>query len=80
MKIAFQELLVQTTDPAHAAIATWGAPQFLTFGPGEKLHYSCSYTNPGTSTITVGTSALNNETCMAIGYHFPAASQPVSCY
>src|SRR5207245_7939354 len=65
------EQLVKTTDWEHAAVARWGASPFLTFAPGEKLHYECSYNNDTASTIVVGNSAKTNEMCMAVGYYFP---------
>jgi copper type II ascorbate-dependent monooxygenase-like protein len=67
------DVLVDTTDWSHAAISRWGAPSFLTFAPGEQLHYQCSYMNDTANTITVGESAEKNEMCMAVGYYFPAA-------
>jgi Copper type II ascorbate-dependent monooxygenase, C-terminal domain len=67
------QTLVDTTDWSHATISRWAAPSFLTFAPGEQLHYQCSYMNDTTSTITVGESAEKNEMCMAVGYYFPAA-------
>lgn len=67
------QMLVHTTDWAHAAIGKWSAPGFLTFGPNEQLHYQCSYQNDSTNTITEGESAEKNEMCMAVGYYFPAA-------
>jgi hypothetical protein len=66
------EMLVHTTDWEHATIARWSAPSFLTFAPGEKLHYQCSYKNDTANTITDGESAEKNEMCMAVGYYFPA--------
>lgn len=68
------DVLVHTTDWEHATIGKWGAPQFLTFKPREKLHYQCSYKNDTANTIKVGESAEKNEMCMAVGYYFPAAS------
>ena len=67
------EMLVDTTDWAHATISNWSNP-FLTFAPGEQLYYSCSYRNDTNMTITVGESAEANEMCMAIGYYFPAGT------
>lgn len=66
------DVLVHTTDWEHAAIGKWAAPQYLTFAPGEKLHYECSYKNDTANTITDGESAEKNEMCMAVGYYFPA--------
>lgn len=66
------DVLVDTTDWEHATVSKWGAPQFLTFKPGEKLHYQCSYKNDTANTIKVGESAEKNEMCMAVGYYFPA--------
>jgi hypothetical protein len=65
-------VLVHTTDWGHAQITNWGAPSFMTFAPGEQLHYECTYQNSTANTITVGESAATNEMCMAVGYYFPA--------
>lgn len=66
------EMLVHTTDWEHATVSDWGAPGYLTFAPGEQLHYQCSYRNDTSAAITVGESAAKNEMCMAVGYYFPA--------
>jgi len=68
------EVLVKTTDWEHAAVKRWDQTPFLTFAPGEKLHYECSYQNDSTQRVTVGNSAQTNEMCMAVGYYFPATN------
>ena len=68
------EVLVDTTNWDNPVPGLWETPPYLTFAAGEKFHYSCSYQNDRNATTTVGTSAANNEMCMAITYFFPAAS------
>lgn len=68
------EVLVHTTNWDNPDPGLWENPPYLTFAPGEKFHYSCSYQNDRNATTTVGTSAANNEMCMAITYFFPAMS------
>jgi hypothetical protein len=67
------EVLVHTTNWDNPDPGLWETPPYLTFAPGEKFHYSCSYQNDRNATTTVGTSAANNEMCMAITYFFPSA-------
>ena len=45
--------------------------------PGDSFNYSCSYVNTTGSPITVGPTPPN-ESCLAIGYFFPAGT--VSCH
>lgn len=66
--------VVHTTDWEHPDVALWGAPDFLTVKSGDTFTYSCSYSNSGTSPVTVGETAASNEMCMAIGYYFPAGT------
>jgi hypothetical protein len=66
--------VVHTTDWEHPDVALWSAPNFLTVQSGDKFTYSCTYSNPGTSAVTVGETAASNEMCMAIGYYFPAGN------
>jgi hypothetical protein len=68
------ETLVETTNWDNPTPGVWETPPYLTFGAGEKFHYSCSYQNDRNAYTTVGTSAANNEMCMAITYFFPATS------
>ena len=63
--------LVSSTDWAHPAITQFAAPEFHTFSP-SGLTYRCTYVNPTPSTIHFGESEATDETCMAIGYFFPA--------
>jgi len=71
--------LVKTTDWAHAAMVRWAVPPYMTFAPGEQLHYECKYMNTTTVTVGVGNSSLTDEMCMAIGYYFPAAEGGTFC-
>jgi hypothetical protein len=70
------EVLVHTTNWDSPENILWENPPYLTFQAGEKFHYKCSYKNDRPTATTVGTSAANNEMCMAITYFFPAASPP----
>jgi hypothetical protein len=70
------EVLVHTTNWDSPENILWENPPYLTFQPGEKFHYKCSYMNDRPTTTTVGVSAANNEMCMAITYFFPATSPP----
>jgi hypothetical protein len=68
------EELVKTTNWDAPTANLWFQPPYLTFAAGEKFHYSCTYQNDRSTTVTVGTSAETNEMCMAITYFFPATS------
>jgi hypothetical protein len=68
------EQLVHTTNWDAPAAVLWLNPPYLTFASGEKFHYSCSYQNDRSQVTTVGSSAANNEMCMAVTYYFPAKS------
>jgi hypothetical protein len=68
------EELVHTTDWEQPDLASWQGAPFLTFKPGEKFHYSCTYQNDRNVPVTVGNSAENNEMCMAVTYFFPASA------
>jgi hypothetical protein len=73
------EVLVHTTNWDSPTPGLWEVPPYLTFAAGEKFHYSCSYQNDRNATTTVGTSAANNEMCMAITYFFPSTAGAGSC-
>jgi len=73
------EELVHTTDWEKPDLASWNAVPFLTFKPGEKFRYSCSYQNDRNVPVTVGNSAETNEMCMAVTYFFPASATGGSC-
>ncbi|HLK39200.1 MAG TPA: hypothetical protein VKU41_20705 [Polyangiaceae bacterium] len=62
------------TDWEHPGVGQWGAPNFLTVQSGDSFGYSCAYSNPGSTPVTVGETAASNEMCMAIGYYYPAGS------
>jgi hypothetical protein len=66
--------IVHTTDWEHPDVGLWNAPDFLTVRAGDSFTYSCSYTNTGSTAVTVGETAASNEMCMAIGYYFPAGN------
>jgi hypothetical protein len=66
--------IVHTTDWEAPDVGLWYAPNFLTVNQGDSFSYSCSYTNSGSTAVTVGETAASNEMCMAIGYYFPAGS------
>jgi hypothetical protein len=61
-------------DWEHPGVGLWTAPNFLTVQAGDSFTYHCSYSNTGTTAVTVGETAANNEMCMAVGYYFPAGS------
>jgi hypothetical protein len=50
---------------------TWDTAPFYSFTSG-KLTYQCEYVNPNNYRIGTGDNAATDETCMAIGYYFPA--------
>lgn len=65
--------IVKSPQWDNPDVALWNAPNFLTIKAGDKLTYSCSYSNVGgTTAVTVGETAASNEMCMSIGYFFPA--------
>jgi hypothetical protein len=66
--------VVHTTDWLNPDVGVWTAPQFLAVHDGDSFTYSCAYSNPGTSPVTVGETEASNEKCMAVGYYFPAGS------
>jgi hypothetical protein len=73
------EELVRTTNWDSPNVHVWPSAPFLTFQPGEKFHYSCSYQNDTAVAVTVGSSADTNEMCMAEAYFFPAAATTPMC-
>jgi len=73
------EELVHTTNWDSPEVHLWQQAPFLTFQPGEKFHYSCTFQNDRASVVTVGTSAENNEMCMAEAYFFPATATTPAC-
>ena len=56
---------------------TWSDPVPSAFAPpmvfhaGDPLHFACSFTNDGTSTLTFGESALTNEMCIFTASFYP---------
>ena len=65
------DVVVDTTDWAHATIEKWLEAPYRQFASGA-LTYHCDYYNATSAPVTVGESALTNEMCMAAGYFFPA--------
>ena len=65
--------VVKTTNWEAPDTALWNGP-FLTMKAGDSFTYSCSYSNSDSFTVTAGTTAANNEMCMAIGYFFPTGT------
>jgi len=65
--------IVKTTNWEAPDTALWNGP-YLTMMAGDSFTYSCSYSNTDAFTVTAGTTAANNEMCMAIGYFFPVGS------
>jgi hypothetical protein len=74
------EEIVHTTNWDSPDVKVWQQAPFLTFQAGEKFHYSCTFQNDRASVVTVGTSAANNEMCMAEAYFFPATATTPSCF
>jgi hypothetical protein len=68
------ELLVKSTNWELPQEKKWLEEPFITFQPGETLHYACDYTNDLDQIVTAGPSADTNEMCMAITYYFPASA------
>jgi hypothetical protein len=66
--------IVHTTDWQNPDVTVWTAPQFLTVRAGDSFEYECSYANSSTTAVTVGETQSFNESCMAIGYYFPAGN------
>ncbi len=68
------ETLVSSPDWEVPMERKWITEPFMTFQPGEKLHYRCDYQNDLPQVVTTGPSADTNEMCMAITYYFPASA------
>jgi len=56
----------------HPGERRWDSPPFQGFATGS-LGYQCDYSNPNSYRIEDGDDMATDETCMAIGYYFPAA-------
>lgn len=63
--------LFDSFDWAKPGAKQWAAPSFYSFASG-KLTYQCEYENKTNRRIYVGDSVVTDETCMAVGYFFPA--------
>ena len=72
------QTLVVTSDWENPAIQEFPVAPFFDFA-GEKLRYSCNYTNNGTTPVQTGSDELNDENCVAISYFFPA-TKPRLCF
>lgn len=70
--------LVITTDWESPSATLFSAPTFYAFS-ASGLTYECTYNNVGAGTITSGDSEVSDETCIGIGYFFPA-TRPMFCY
>lgn len=71
--------LVLTTDWEHPAATEFHTPPFYSFS-SSGLTYRCVYSNPSGVTLNPGDNELTDETCMGIGYFFPAVSGPKACF
>jgi len=69
--------LVVSNDWTHPNVAQFAAPSFHSFSP-SGLTYECSYANTTGSAVSFGESEVTDETCMGIGFFFPAA-HPAMC-
>jgi len=69
--------LVVSNDWQHPAIATYGPPAFYSFSP-SGMTYQCIYNNPIGAPIHAGESEDSNESCIGVGYFFPAV-RPSLC-
>lgn len=70
--------LVVSDDWAHPTIAQFSPANFHAF-PSNGITHDCSYVNPTANVIQYGESETTDETCMSIGFFFPAA-HPAICY
>lgn len=68
------ELLLETLDWEAPSVGLYTPP--LTFDSGEGLQYTCTYTNPGGTTVSSGSSS-SDEVCSAIGYYVGATVNAV---
>jgi hypothetical protein len=72
------DVLYQSLDWSRPGASTWPSAPFLTFA-SPRVTYACTWNNPTTRTIHVGSSQESEEECIAVGYFFPA-TEPVHCY
>jgi hypothetical protein len=56
--------ILETVDYRHPALKDFATP--LRLEPGDGFQWTCSYHNPGTSTVTFGVTS-NDEMCFTIG-------------
>jgi hypothetical protein len=66
-------MVFNSNNWAEPGQTTWGAQPFFSFTTGH-LSYQCEYENPNGYRIQDGDSAATDETCVAIGYYFPAVN------
>jgi hypothetical protein len=64
-------MVLDNTSWDHPGVRSWNAAPFFTFSTGA-LTYQCEYLNPNNRTITAGNNTATDETCMVVGYYFPA--------
>jgi hypothetical protein len=64
-------LILDSTDWEHPAVKDWTAAPYYQFS-SNKVSWTCTYDNPGSTAVNEGQSAQTNEMCMMTGYYFPA--------
>jgi hypothetical protein len=69
--------VVVSNDWEHPAVANFAAPNFFVFS-SFGLTYDCIYNNPTGALIQSGDSETADESCIGVGYFFPAMA-PASC-
>lgn len=57
----------------HPGEQRWGAAPFYAFTSG-RLSYQCEYSNPNNYQLQDGDDVVRQETCVVVGYYFPAAT------
>lgn len=71
------QILVQTSNWESPAIAVFGAPSFYQFGASDKLATTCDYLNDSGGILVFGDNYSTAETCLGIGWFFPAAAPQI---
>jgi hypothetical protein len=70
--------LVETADWANPGTRFFGGFGFFTPSDG-MITQRCDYDNRTNRTVTAGSSVVDDELCIALGYYFPA-DRPRFCY
>lgn len=70
--------LVTSTNWEHPAIARFASPTFHAFAAGFTV--TCTYDNFSGADVLFGDSEAADETCMGIGYFFPAPTGGKYCF